>query len=78
MTTIAPATPSPHSAAASPQRGSVGDVIEVLRAIEAQHHQPILGLREALLQLRLLDESTLDALQREDPSLLRSRSAELV
>jgi type II secretory ATPase GspE/PulE/Tfp pilus assembly ATPase PilB-like protein len=56
----------------------VGDVLEVLKAIEWQHRQPIVSLREALLQLRLLDESTLDALHREDPNLLRSRSVELV
>ena len=39
---------------------------------------PIVGLREALLQLRLLDEPVLRQLAAEDPDLLRSRSGELV
>ena len=50
----------------------------LMRAMELQHLQPVLGLREALLQLRMLDEPTVLALQAEDPDLLRSRSSELV
>jgi type II secretory ATPase GspE/PulE/Tfp pilus assembly ATPase PilB-like protein len=58
--------------------GPAHNLPEVLLAIELQHQQPIVSLREALRQLRLLDENALEALEREDPSLLRSRSAELV
>ena len=50
----------------------------LMAALEAQHHQPIVSLREALLQLRMLDEPTLVALAEESPDLLRSRSSELV
>jgi type II secretory ATPase GspE/PulE/Tfp pilus assembly ATPase PilB-like protein len=47
-------------------------------AQELQRRLPIVGLREALLQLRLLDEDTLHRLAAEDPDLLRSRSGDLV
>ena len=62
----------------APGHGEVNSLPLLMRAIELQHHQPILGLREALIQLRILDEPTVLALQGEDPDLLRSRSAELV
>lgn len=61
-----------------PGHGEANNLPLLMRAIELQHHQPILGLREALIQLRILDEPTVVALQGEDPDLLRSRSAELV
>ena len=56
----------------------VTDLPRLLQAIELQHRQPIVDLREALLQLHILDEPTVLALQSEDPDLLRSRSHELV
>jgi type II secretory ATPase GspE/PulE/Tfp pilus assembly ATPase PilB-like protein len=61
-----------------PGHGEASNLPLLMRAIELQHHQPILGLREALIQLRILDEPTVLALHGEDPDLLRSRSAELV
>ena len=73
-----PLSAAAHAAMASPRWGAAANVTGVLQAIEWQYRQPIVSLREALLQLRLLDATTLDALQREDPSLLRSRSTELV
>ena len=51
---------------------------EVLAAIERLHRLPILGLRQAIADLGLLDDGTLDALVAEDPDLLRSHHAELV
>lgn len=60
------------------RHGPVNNLPLLMEAIELQHRQPILNLREALLQLRILDEPALQALQTEDPDLLRSRSAELV
>ena len=51
---------------------------QLLAAQELHRRLPIVGLREALLQLRLLDEPMLRLLAAEDPDLLRSRSGELV
>jgi type II secretory ATPase GspE/PulE/Tfp pilus assembly ATPase PilB-like protein len=51
---------------------------EVLLALERLRHLPILGLRQAIEQLGLLDAAVLDALVAEDPDLLRSHNAELV
>jgi len=39
---------------------------------------PVISLRDALAQLHLLSDEQLDALQAEDPQLLRSRSGDLV
>lgn len=50
----------------------------VLLALERLRRLPILGLRQAIEQLGLLDAAVLDALGAEDPDLLRSHSAELV
>ncbi len=47
-------------------------------AQELQRRQPVVSLRQALESMRMLDESTLSALEREDPDLLRSRAKELV
>ena len=51
---------------------------ELALAVERLHGEPVLTLRQALAQLQLLDDDTLDALQRERPELLRNRSSELV
>ncbi|MCB2017786.1 MAG: Flp pilus assembly complex ATPase component TadA [Hydrogenophaga sp.] len=59
-------------------RAVVHTLPQLLAAQDMHRHMPIVGLREALLQLRLMDEATLDALIDEDPDLLRSRSGELV
>jgi type II secretory ATPase GspE/PulE/Tfp pilus assembly ATPase PilB-like protein len=77
MTLAKPAS-TDTSASTLPRHGEVNNLPLLMRAIELHHHQPILGLREALMQLRMLDEPTVLALQAEDPDLLRSRSAELV
>ncbi|MDP2263933.1 MAG: GspE/PulE family protein [Hydrogenophaga sp.] len=50
----------------------------LMTAIEAAHHQPIIALREALLQLGVMTEAALASLARENPDLLRSRCHELV
>jgi type II secretory ATPase GspE/PulE/Tfp pilus assembly ATPase PilB-like protein len=61
-----------------PARAAAQNLAQLPAARELQRHQPILDLREALRQLRLLDEDSLRALNAEDPDLLRSRSGELV
>ena len=76
-------TPVPSASAALNafgllRHGQVHTLPQLIQAIELQHRQPILNLRDALLQLRILDEPTVLALQAEDPGLLRSRSADLV
>jgi type II secretory ATPase GspE/PulE/Tfp pilus assembly ATPase PilB-like protein len=50
----------------------------VLQALEHLRRLPIVGLRQAIEQLGLLDATVLDALAAEDPNLLRSHHAELV
>ena len=51
---------------------------ELTKAIGSLHGGHVLTLRQALVQLNLMDEATLDALHQERPDLLRNRSAELV
>jgi type II secretory ATPase GspE/PulE/Tfp pilus assembly ATPase PilB-like protein len=62
----------------APARGLIHSLPELVQAIEWQRQLPILNLSGALLQLKVIDEETLDDLRAEDPDLLRSRSAELV
>jgi len=59
-------------------RSDVHSLPLLMVAIQAQHSQPIVSLREALLQLHILDAATIRALVEEDPNLLRSRAGELV
>ena len=61
-----------------PALAPVQSVAQLLSVMEFQRHQPIASLRQVLGQMRLVDGATLDALQDEDPNLLRSRSADLV
>ncbi|MFP8777389.1 GspE/PulE family protein [Hydrogenophaga sp. RWCD_12] len=73
------ATPDRSSASfLATARAAVHTLPQLLAAQELNHRLPIVGLPDALLQLRLLDEATLHALMAEDPDLLRSRSGELV
>ncbi|MDQ7742898.1 GspE/PulE family protein [Hydrogenophaga pseudoflava] len=77
MTQMPPAaSPSPAPSASTP--GPVHNLPQLMQAIEWQHRWPILSLREALLQLRILDHGTVAALEAEDPDLCRSRCHELV
>ncbi|MGM9425353.1 GspE/PulE family protein [Hydrogenophaga sp. MI9] len=73
------ATPD-HSSATflATARAAVHTLPQLLAAQELHHRLPIVGLPDALLQLRLLDQATVHALMAEDPDLLRSRSGELV
>jgi type II secretory ATPase GspE/PulE/Tfp pilus assembly ATPase PilB-like protein len=59
-------------------RAVVHTLPQLLAAQEMHRRLPIVGLSEALLQLRLLDEPTVRQLVAEDADLLRSRSGELV
>jgi type II secretory ATPase GspE/PulE/Tfp pilus assembly ATPase PilB-like protein len=69
---------SPVGAGGVPSRQLVHNLRQLLDAQHAPYRLPVVGLREALAQLRILDEAALDALMAEDPDLLRSRSHELV
>ncbi|QCB46073.1 GspE/PulE family protein [Hydrogenophaga sp. PAMC20947] len=61
-----------------PTRQLVHTLPQLIDAQLAQHRLPIVGLRDALAQFRILEERTLDEVMAEDPDLLRSRSHELV
>lgn len=61
-----------------PSRQVAHNLAQLILAQEAQHRQPIVSLRDALLQLRLLDQPRLNALAMESPDLLRSSSSERV
>lgn len=76
--TQAPPTADALNAFSLLHHAPVRELPQLMQAIESQHRQPIVNLRDALLQLRILDEQTVLALQAEDPDLLRSRSHELV
>ena len=70
--------PQPVKAGPLPEHQLVHSLPQLIAAQAAQYRLPVVGLREALLQLRLLDQTTLAALEAEAPVLLRSRSHELV
>ncbi|MEZ5643832.1 MAG: ATPase, T2SS/T4P/T4SS family [Burkholderiaceae bacterium] len=59
-------------------QGHIHNLHQLLVAVECLQCMPVIGLRQAILQLRLLDEDTVARLESEDPDLLRSRSNELV
>ena len=67
-----------HGVSAPSAWQSVYNLPLLMVAIESQHRLPIVNLREALRQLRILDVATLEQLAAGDPDLLRSRSPELV
>ena len=77
MTSHSLAAPT-AAAEAGPVHAPVRNLAQLVQAIEWQHRWPVINLREALLQLRILDEGTVQTLHREDPDLFRSRSHELV
>ena len=78
MTFTPPTMPRPIGPFGVPSSQPVHTLPQLLAAQHAQYRLPVMGLREALAQLRLLDDTTLDQLAAEDPDLLRSRSPELV
>lgn len=51
---------------------------ELLQALQSLRRAPIVDLKQALLQLQVLDEATIAALDQEDPQLFHSRSRKLV
>ncbi len=61
-----------------PALAPVQSLAQLLAVMELRRHEPVISLRQALEQMHLLDAATLDALQAEDPGLLRSKSRELV
>jgi type II secretory ATPase GspE/PulE/Tfp pilus assembly ATPase PilB-like protein len=78
MTVTPPTMPSPIGPFGVPSSQLVHTLPQLLAAQHAQYRLPVMGLREALAQLRMLDDTKLDQLMAEDPDLLRSRSPELV
>ncbi|HMN91706.1 MAG TPA: GspE/PulE family protein [Hydrogenophaga sp.] len=69
---------SPTSAPGVLPPGLIRNLSQLLVAMECLHCLPVISLRQAIVQLRLLDENTVRGLEREDPDLLRSRSDQLV
>ena len=59
----------------APPRQLVQTFPQLLAAQAAQRRQPIVSLRDALAQLRLIDQTTLDQLAEESPDLLRDRKS---
>jgi type II secretory ATPase GspE/PulE/Tfp pilus assembly ATPase PilB-like protein len=78
MTLTSSSPPSPFGPYGGPSRQLLHNLRQILDAQHAQYRMPVVGLSEALAQLRILDQATLEALRAEDPDLLRSRSHELV
>ena len=78
MTFTPPPLLSPVGPFGSPSRQLVQTLPQLLDAQHAQYRLPVVGLRDALAQLRILDEAALAQLEAEDPDLLRSHSPELV
>jgi type II secretory ATPase GspE/PulE/Tfp pilus assembly ATPase PilB-like protein len=68
------AAPAP-GASAFPVARTLGELVALQDALR---RRPVLRLRDALLELRLLTRAQLDAIEREDPLLLRGRARELV
>ncbi len=58
--------------------GLIHNLHQLLVAMECMHCMPVISLHQAILQLHLLDEGAVAALEAESPELLRSRSEELV
>lgn len=56
----------------------VRDLLELQQALMAQRRRPVLDFQHALLELGLMDEEAIRALEAEDPQLLHSRSRRLV
>jgi len=57
---------------------TIRDLLALQQALMAQRRAPVVDLHQALLQMNLLDEPSILALEREDPQLLHSRSRRLV
>jgi hypothetical protein len=53
--------------------GLIHNLHQLLVAMECVHCMPVINLRQAILQLHLLDEATMAQLEAENPDLLRSR-----
>ncbi|TNF61832.1 MAG: hypothetical protein EP306_05450 [Burkholderiales bacterium] len=60
------------------QTPGVRDLLELKQALMDRRGQPVLDLHQALLEMGLMDEDALRALEDEDPQLLHSRSRKLV
>lgn len=56
----------------------VRDLLALQQALMAQSHEPVVDLHQALLQMQLMDEAAILALEQEDPQLLHSASRRLV
>ncbi|TNF61831.1 MAG: type II/IV secretion system protein [Burkholderiales bacterium] len=71
-------SPSPGLTPPAAPAGSICNLPQLLVRQEQLQRLPVVSLRQAILQLNLLDEATVSALEAEDPDLLRSRSDQLV
>jgi hypothetical protein len=57
---------------------TIRDLLALQQALMAQRREPVLDLHQALLQMQLMDEAAIRALEQEDPQLLHSGSRRLV
>jgi type II secretory ATPase GspE/PulE/Tfp pilus assembly ATPase PilB-like protein len=77
MTLSPPAAPL-DGAWRGERESPVCSLLQVQAALELQRRKPIVGLRQALVALGMLDLEASHRLFAEDPDLFRSRSSELV
>ncbi|MFP5466979.1 MAG: type II/IV secretion system protein, partial [Gammaproteobacteria bacterium] len=76
--TLSPPSPPRAPLQAEPADAAVRSLVQLQASLDLQRRKPIVGLRQALVDLGLLDAVTAERLAREDPDLFRSRSSELV
>jgi len=57
---------------------TVCNLLDLNQILMARQRQPVVDLHQALVQLKLMDEASVLALEQEDPQLMHSRSRLLV
>lgn len=77
MSLSTPAATTAHAPGVLPP-SLIHNLHQLLVALECVHCMPVISLRQAVLQLHLLDEAAIAQLEAESPDLLRSRAQELV
>ena len=76
--TLSPPSPSLVFNETTTAELPVRSLEQMQAALDVQRRKPIVGLRQALVMLDILDADTAQALFAEDPALFRSRSFDLV
>ncbi len=76
--TLSPPLPTRVPVMTDPVDTPVRSLPQLQASLDLQRRKPIVGLRQALVELGLIDGVTAQRLANEDPDLFRSRSSELV